>query len=243
MKQTILFLILICFAGDVFAQKQVSPSASISGKPDCKTLMNFTKGFKTQMTSYDSKNQVTGVVNQEVLGVSAEGADVVATCQISMDEAKKRSKSDPITTKLRCRNGNVVMNFRDLMGSRTSFAEMKNMEVKISGDEVEIPHQLSVGQSLPECTMSMQVVMNGNPLMTMSSTMKNRVVEKKELVSSSAGSFDCYKITYQIVNSTGMGEEFRYAFWVDKGLTIKTATFDEEGKMLNYTILTKLERP
>ena len=243
MKKILLFFILFGLGSGVIAQKQVNVSASSSGKIDCKTLMTFKKGFKTQMTSYDKKDQVTGIVNQEVIEVDTEGADVVATCKMSKDEKYSRERSDEFTTKLRCHNGGIVMNFRDMMGSRTSFAGMKNMEMKIAGDDVEIPYQLTVGQALPENTMTMQMLMNGNPVMTMSTTMKDRVVEKKETITTNAGTFECYKITYKIVNSTGMGEQYSYAIWMDKGLTIKSATYDEDGKAINYTLLTKLEKP
>lgn len=241
MKKIFVLIAIWSCATGIIAQKQVTVSSS--GQTDCKSLGQFKKGFKTQMTSYDKKDQVANIVNQEVVEVGEEDGDLVATCKISTDEKFARSKKDEFTTKLRCHNGSIVMNFRDMMGSRTSFSEMKNMEMKITGDNVEIPNKLMVGQTLPENTMNMQMIMNGTPLMTMSCTMKDRIVEKKETITSSAGTFDCYKITYKIMNSTGMGEQYSYAIWMDKGLTVKTATFDEDGKSMGYSLLTKLEKP
>jgi hypothetical protein len=243
MKKILIPLMLFGMFTMTFAQKEVKMVASASGQTDCKAFSQFKKGFKTQMTSYDKKDKVTGVVNQEIIEVGSEEGDLVATCKILTDEKFAKGRNEDFTTKLRCHNGNFVMNFRDMMGSRTSFSEMKNMEMKITGDNVEIPYRLSVGQTLPESTMNMEMIMNGASLMTLSCTMKDRVVEKKETISSSAGNFDCYKITYKILNSAGMGEDFSYAIWMENGLTVKTATYDESGKAINYTLLTKLEKP
>lgn len=87
----------------------------------------------------------------------------------------------------------------------------------------------------------------GENSMTMTSTdmyLKNRKVEKKEDITTPAGTFACYKITYDMdmdmkvmginrkMNSTG-------AEWVAEGVGIvKTATYDKKGEIESYTLLT-----
>ncbi|MFZ4545363.1 MAG: hypothetical protein ACOYOA_15025 [Saprospiraceae bacterium] len=217
--------------------------SGVSAQSDCKMFSQFKKGFKMQMTSYDKNDKVVSAVDQEVIEVGTENGDMTATCKITTDQKEVKGMPENFTSKIRCRNGNIVMSFRDLMGSKTSFDAIKGMEMKITGEDVQIPYNLTVGQTLPDNEMTMEMFMETKPLAKMTFTMKDRMVEKKETITTSAGTFDCYKITYKMSNTMGMGEENSYAMWMDKGLTIKTATTDKKGKSMGYTLMTKLEKP
>ena len=217
--------------------------SGVTAQSDCKMFSQFKKGFKMQMTTYDKDEKAVSVVDQEVIEVGTENGDMTATCKITTDQKKVKDMPDDFTSKIRCRDGNIIMNFKDLMGSSKALEQMKGMEMKITGEDVAIPYNLSVGQSMPDNSMIMQMFLNGTQFMKMTFTMKDRKVEKKETISTSAGTFDCYKITYKMSTSMGMGEDNSYAMWLDKGLTIKTATFDSKGKSMGYTLMTKLQRP
>ena len=61
-------------------------------------------------------------------------------------------------------------------------AQMKGMEVTISGSGIDIPPVLTVGQTLPDGSTEVKMGSNGMVFMTMKFDIKNRKVEKKERV-------------------------------------------------------------
>ena len=79
--------------------------------------------------------------------------------------------------------------------------------------------------------------------MNMNIKILNRKVEASESVNTLAGTFDCYKITYDmemksIINITTKGAE-----WIAKGVgVVKTEQYDKKGNLTGYTLLSKFEK-
>lgn len=207
---------------------------------DCNNLLQFKKGFKSQMTSYDKKDQVQSVVNSEILEIKSSGSDMIAVCNIKMENNKGKKEMESMKTEFRCSNGVFYMNFRDLIGDNQALKQMEGMEVKVEGGEMGFPTNLSIGQMLDDSDMTMQMIMNGTPLMKMTLNMKERKVEAKETVTTPAGTFECYKISYTVGMSSGFGGNSKGAMWVSKGMTIKTESYDKKGAKSGYTLMTKM---
>ena len=115
---------------------------------------------------------------------------------------------------------------REFMGG------MEGMELNISGTALEMPKQLTVGQSLPDAEAEIEVRNNGFKMMTMQHTVTNRKVEAKESVTTAAGTFDCYKISYDF--------EFK---WVSEGVgVVKAEYYNKKGKLESSEELTKFQK-
>jgi hypothetical protein len=209
---------------------------------DCSNLLQFKKGFKSQMTNYDKKDQVQSVVNSEIVEVRNTATEAIAVCAIKMENAKGKKEMESMKTEFRCSNGVFYMNFKDLMSENQALRQMEGAEMKIEGGEMGFPSNLSVGQTLDDTNMSMQMIMNGTPLMKMTFNMKERKVEAKETVTTPAGTFDCFKVTYSVSLSSGFGGTSKGAMWISKGLTIKSETYDKKGNKQGYSLLTMLEK-
>lgn len=215
-------------------------SFALTAQNDCNNMLQFKKGFKSQMTTYDKKDQVQNVVNSEIIDVKSAGKEVIAVCNVKIDDKKGKKEVEAMKTEFRCTDGVFYMNFKDLMTNNPSLRQMEGMEMKIDGGDMGFPINLSVGQKLEDSNMTMQMIMNGTPLMKMTFQMKDRKVEAKETVTTPAGTFECYKVTYTVGLSSGMGSS-KGAMWVSKGLTIKTESYDKKGAKEGYTLLTKVE--
>lgn len=209
---------------------------------NCNDMLQFKKGFKSQMTTYDKKDQVQNVVNSEILEVKSAGNEVIAVCNVKMDDLKNKKEVESMKTEFRCVDGIFYMNFRDLMTDNPALKKVEGMEMKIEGGDMGFPTNLSVGQTLADSKMSMQMIMNGTPLMKMEFNMNDRKVEGKENVTTPAGTWECYKVTYTVSLSSGFGGSSKGAMWVCKGLTIKTESYDKKGAKTGYTLLTKVEK-
>ena len=117
------------------------------------------------------------------------------------------------------------------------------MEYTISGENITIPNTLEVDQELPDghVTMSVEV---GAMEINMTITLEDRKIEKKEQITTAAGSFDCYVITYinTIELNLGITQTFLVKQWVSKGVgLVQQETKKPNGKFVSKTILAEME--
>ena len=229
MKKLLFTLLSIFILGQAFAQKS------------CEGFGQFRKGLKTELTSYDHKDKVSSVVNQEVTELKTLSGELIATCNVTMKDKNDKPIGENFTTQIKCKDGNIYMNFKDMIGAG-AMAQMKDAEMKISGDDLMYPYALSVGQTFPTAKTDMQMLMGGTPIMTMSFTMKDRKVTAKESVTTSAGTFDCYKITYTMESGMSFVGETTAAMWLSDGMMVKTESYNKKGVKNGSTVLTKLTK-
>jgi hypothetical protein len=62
-------------------------------------------------------------------------------------------------------------------------------------------------------------------------------------VTTPAGTFECYKLTYDMIIDFMMGsmEMKNVQYITEKYGAVRTETYDSDGKLLNYTVLQKVE--
>jgi hypothetical protein len=66
----------------------------------------------------------------------------------------------------------------------------------------------------------------------------NRKVVGIESVTVPAGTYNCYKITYDIETKLGIKVSSSAIQWMNKGAgSVKTETYDKKGKLLGSTVL------
>lgn len=85
-----------------------------------------------------------------------------------------------------------------------SMESFKDMEVSFSGSDMTFPSSLSVGQVLEDASITMAASSGGMTLMKMTINITNRKVVSSESVTVPAGTFDCYKITYDLETKMGI---------------------------------------
>lgn len=75
--------------------------------------------------------------------------------------------------------------------------------------------------------------------MNMSVRMYNRKVEAFESVTTPTGTFDCYKLTYDMDVKSIMKMTVKATQWVAKNVgAVKTESLDKNGKLVGYSLLT-----
>src|SRR5690606_23634060 len=118
-----------------------------------------------------------------------------------------------------------------------------NMEMDISGTDIEIPNNLSVGQELNDAHVSMKVSMAVMKMETLVN-MINRKVEKKESVTTPAGTFDCYVI-YSDNETIIMKKShiFPSRVWLTEGVgMVKQESYNKDGDLISSSLLTKFNK-
>jgi hypothetical protein len=133
----------------------------------------------------------------------------------------------------------------------TFFIDMKSMlstinagnisQYKIESKDLQFPKDLSVGQKLPDASLTLTIE---GPISTgVTSVITNRKVEALESITTSAGTFDCVKISYDynskvmFIKTSGKAIEW-YALNVGM---VKTETYNAKGKLVGTNLLTSLK--
>ncbi len=145
-----------------------------------------------------------------------------------------------------CEDGQLKMDMQRLLTSLTQMQDTQGMNVEIEGNHIIIPSSLSVGEVLPESTTTITMGME-DTAMTMNTTtvtIRDRTVAAQEDITTPAGTFPCYKITYVMnanVKTMGMGRELVYTGteWISEGVgMVRNEQYDKKDKLSSYSVLT-----
>ena len=222
MRTLTLICAFFCITSTVFSQ-------------DCSKYYPMDEGTKFQITMYNKKDKMSGVMDYEVKEVSGNTATMFY--EMADEKGKMITSSEYGIT---CSDDGVTIDFSSMM-SPGVMGQYEDMEVEMSGTDLLFPNNLSVGQSLPDADVLMTVKM---PPMNMKMTMKffNRKVEGNETVSTPAGNFECYVITYDTESKMGIKMTMSSKLWLSEGYgMVKQENYNNKGALIGKSVLTAFE--
>lgn len=227
MKRYFLLLLLALLA---------SPNSQ--AQSTCSTYYPLEDGASLQYTNYDRKGKEDGQINYNVTNVESSGDNVSATMMMEMVDKKGNTYTSDY--EIAC-DGNVVkIDFKSLMNEQM-LSQMGDVEMDISGTDVELPNSLSVGQELPDANMELKMKMGGAINMNTNVETINRKVEKQESITTPAGTFDCYVIYSETKTKMMMANKtFPSRTWLAKGIgMVKQESYNKNGKLMGSMVLTQ----
>ncbi|WP_138990008.1 hypothetical protein [Larkinella sp. C7] len=210
---------------------------------DCLGI-KFKPGTSYEMLSFSAKDKPTGRVVYSIKEVTSEGGSTLIN--IVMQSFDDKGKAAPeMAVKYTCTGDELIA---DLSGVVLATNDaMKDMEVRIKTNKLVYPKQLSAGSALPDGELEAETYSKDTKMMDMSIKVVNRKVESKESLTTPAGTFDVYKIGSDInLANRMMGIPVRVSFRsvsyraADVLFDIKTETYNKNGKLKGYTVLSKL---
>ncbi len=231
MKKAIFVFASLIFIQNIYAQ-------------DCnQSFYAMKEGTKMTMTSYNDKGKATGTNETLIKSIKADGANFEATIEASFQNSKGKSQGDAQSFKVKCDNGTIKMDISSM--TMAAFpSQMKNMEISITGDGIDIPANLTEGMALSDGSTAIKMSTNGMTFMNMKFNVKNRKVEKKESLTTAAGTYECYKITYDMDSKVMLERSSKIVQWFAKGVgMVKSETYNQKGELESYMELTKFEKP
>ncbi|SIQ94163.1 hypothetical protein SAMN05421797_104241 [Maribacter ulvicola] len=195
------------------------------------------KGVSMEYTNYNKKGKVQGISSYEVVEATNSGGTTNATMAINMTDGKGKNAYST-DYNLTCTGNVVTLDYESLL-PKDMMEQYGDMDIEISGNDIEIPNNLSVGQNLKDANVAMKISMSGiNMNMTVDVT--NRKVEKKESVTTTAGTFDCY-VLYSENRSKMMmvNQVYPSRVWLAEGVgMVKQETYKKNGDVMSSTLLT-----
>lgn len=199
---------------------------------DCRGFMPYKVGNEWTITTFDKKGLAETVIESRLAEMKngQNGAVEAAIDQVIYDEKGKEQSNG--TVKFTCKNGAISLDIRSLLPPESLGAYQK-MEMTITGSPIEYPATMVAGQKLPDASMEMQVKSGSLVVMRMNFDMTNRLVVGREEVTTAAGVFNCFKMTYQVDSKIGfMKNSQTFTQWMAEGVgLVKSEWLDKKGKL------------
>lgn len=232
MKKTLLFITLALFI-----------SMNTYAQDGCSKYYPMTEGSSFEYTNYSKKGKVDGVTSYNVSSVTSEGTATKATLDLKMTD-KKGKELYTSNYSFTCENNMVKIDYKSLFPAQMmkQYADM-DVKMDISGTDIEMPNDLSVGKDLADANVTVNMSMSGFK-MEISVDQTNRKVISEENVTTAAGSFDCMVITETTKSKTmGAKIELNSKLWLAEGVgMIKQETYKKNGDLMSKTELTKYSK-
>lgn len=215
----------------------LSCSLPLLSQSNCSKYYPMVEGATFKYTNYGKKGKVDGTAAYKVSKVSTVGENTSATMAMELNDKKGKEiyKTDYNFT---CTGNMVTVDYKSLLPT-SMLEQYKDMEMDISGTDLELPNNLSVGQQLSDANVSLKMSMGGINMNT-SVDLINRKVEKKESVTTAAGTFDCFVIySDNNIKAVMVKQTFPSRVWFAEGVgMIKQESYSKNGKLIGSTVLT-----
>lgn len=155
----------------------------------------FLQNNKTiEMAIYNKKGDQVAKNVYTVTNVSSSGSSATADLASEMFDKKGKSiaKSD---AKIKCSDGIMMIDMKMSMPTQPN-SPTADANVKADNIFIEYPFNMQVGDALKDASMHLDMDNNG---MKQSIDMEvlERKVEAKEKITTPAGSWDCFRISYK----------------------------------------------
>ena len=209
----------------------------------------YLSSSEVQMTTYDKKGNESGKITYAIEPLAKKNNTTSSrfVSQMVDEKGKKLSGSKGI---YKCSGDNLFIDARVSM-PQEQMAAYKDMDVKANEAFIEYPAGIQSGQSLKDANVKMAVYNKGSIFSVLTLDATNRKVAGKETITTPAGTWECWKITYDgrfratIGGPSGIGVpvNFKATEWFAPGFGIvKTETFNKNEKLLGSTLITSVKK-
>jgi len=206
---------------------------------DCTIYSDYKEGTSTKMVHYDNKDKQTGFTVTTV----KEKKSIPGGTSLLFQQVYDNDDDYTFETEfeVKCVDGDVKVDMSKLIDP-TMMTAYEDMEIDVVADDLSIPKNASPGDVLNDGTVT-ATVNTGTPIkVTIAVTLSNRKVESKETVVTPAGSFDCLKISYDLLSQVGFVKVRSGAveYYNRKHGVIKSESFNKRGKSTGYSVIEEI---
>jgi hypothetical protein len=215
---------------------------------NCNIYFPTVKGTVYEMQQFDSKDKLTGTNTYSVTNAVTTTEGNTTTNIHSSWKGKTDKDTSSANIAYKCEGGKVYIDMKNFMPAGSA-GQSNGMEIKTDASYIEIPQTLTVGMTMADATMTMSMYSNGTLFSTTKITISDRKVESTESITTPAGTFQCYKVTYNTTTETNamgmkMSSEGKGVEYYCSGTgMVKSETYNKNGKLEGYSVLSKITLP
>lgn len=176
-----------------------------SNAQSCTDFYYMQNNKTVEMTIHNKKGKEAGKSIYTISNVSTTGGVTTSTINSEFIDAKGKSISKA-TNKIKCSNGIIMMDMKMFIPSAQQ-EQMGEASATVNDVYIEYPSSMKEGDALNDGEFKMDFKTAGGLGGSVAVNLTNRKVAGKETVTTPAGTWDCYKITYhsKIVMKIGIG--------------------------------------
>jgi hypothetical protein len=207
---------------------------------DCPMYYPDKENTQMEYKQYDKKGALSGSSVQKITSIKkSAGSTEVAVSAESFD-AKGKSLGTA-NLKARCEAGVFYIDMSNYLNQQSTDA-YKDMEMTVEGGNLEMPSGMKAGDVLKDGDMKMSFSSGGMNVMNISVSITNRKVEAIENITTPAGTFECYKLSYDIATKMMISVKMKGVEWYAKGVgMVKSETYSKDGKLQGSMLLSALK--
>jgi hypothetical protein len=183
----------------------------------------FLQNNKTnEMTLYNRKGDPNGKQVYSVNDVKTTGGSTTSNFQSEMFDKKGKSMAKG-TGKVECKGGVMFVDMKMKLPQQQQ-EQFGEADAKMDNMYIEYPSSMNPGDQLKDANMNLEIENNGMK-QSVVMVINNRKVEAKESVTTTAGTWDCFKISYKTritIKTMGIGVpvNFEVTEWYAPGFGI-----------------------
>jgi len=206
---------------------------------NCTFYFPTKEGTTLEMKGYDKDNKLNHttwmkVVKKEIITNSVR-LTVATETKVPKSDSLMRNKYT-----ITCDNGEFYVDMSSYIPAE-SIAGIQNMEVKIDAGKMQIPANPKVGDKLPDASVNL-AAKAGFVSMNIATNITNRKVEAFEKMTTPAGTFDCFKISYDLEIKTFTSVKNKGVEWYAKDIgVVRSEVRDKKDKLVEYQILNSIK--
>jgi hypothetical protein len=204
---------------------------------DCTVYFPTEEGTELGYTYFSKPGKVESSSKMKIISTNNSGGKLKMDIAAETFDAKGKP-SIAFNYAVWCDGENFCIDMRSALGSM-NLTELEGF--KIETTDMQFPSKLNPGQQLSDA--SIQLSLEGPVPMNMVTNITNRKVESKESVTTPAGTFDCYKITYDMFSKISIVKtEGRVVEWYAPNVgMVRSETYNKKDKLLGFNELTSLK--
>ncbi|MRT91723.1 hypothetical protein [Ancylomarina sp. 16SWW S1-10-2] len=208
---------------------------------DCTLFIPGDVGTELHYEIRNAKGKLQSVYSQKVISIKENaGETVFELLQTHKDPKKPEKIILQDTIGFRCKGNEFYIDMEKYLDQK-QLKGFKNMEIKMTTNDLMYPSKLSPGMNLKDGSISIELA---SDLMSMTTNIVNRKVEALENITTPAGSFDCYKISEDVKSKIGfLKVNISNVTWIIQDIgTIRSESYNKKGKLDTVTELVKIVR-
>lgn len=209
----------------------------LSLKAQCDAYFPFIENTSLTYTYFDKKGKFQSKSQQTIESVEqmSDGSLKAAISAKNMD--KKGEEISEVSFDVFCKDDALEMDFSSIITPELQ-ASMTNMEVSISGDNFRLPSDLKVGQEIPDISSDITADMNGFTVIRIHIEQLNKKVEAKESITTDAGTFDCFRVSYDTNLKMIVRTKQHVVTWYNKKVgLVKQEIYNKKDKLESSQVL------
>jgi hypothetical protein len=202
------------------------------------------KGFQYQ--NFNRRDRLEGVNDMVIKSVRTTQGQTEAVMAVKYLDNRERRQHEGEYTVI-CRGDELIIDIQSLVDRSMMQQSGEGVEVTMSNiQNISLPATLRVGDNLPNASMDFKVTMGAMTMTDMKMLIQNRKVESRESITTPAGTFNCFKISYENVSDMkimGMNRRIisRTVEYFAPGVgNVRTEHYDDKGRLQSYMVLSKI---